>query len=57
MERWEQLPEEEKQKARETERMIEEIRAKNEEERQARIAAKEDAPNADGNGEEFTGFD
>jgi hypothetical protein len=37
--------------------MIEEIRAKNEEERQARIAAKEDAPNADGNGEEFTGFD
>lgn len=57
MERWEQLPEEEKQKARETERMIEEIRAKNEQERQARIAAKEDAPNANGNGEEFTGFD
>ncbi|KAJ5988990.1 hypothetical protein N7481_004200 [Penicillium waksmanii] len=57
LERWEQLPEEEKQKARETERMVEDIRAKNEQERQARIAAKEDAPNANGNGEEFTGFD
>lgn len=32
-ERWEQLPEEEKQKIRDTERMVEEIRARNEQER------------------------
>ncbi|OQE19810.1 hypothetical protein PENSTE_c014G02572 [Penicillium steckii] len=57
LERWEQLPEEEKQKARETERMIEEIRAKNEQQRLAKNAAKNEASNPVGNDEEFTGFD
>lgn len=57
MERWEQLPEDEKQKARETERMVEEIRAKNEEQRLARLAAKSDASGATGKNEEFAGFD
>lgn len=56
-ERWEQLPEEEKHKIRETERMIEEIRAKNEQERLARIAAKSDTSKDLDNGEEFAGFD
>lgn len=51
-ERWEQLPEEQKQKALETERMLEEIRAKNEQQRLLNQAAK----TADG-GNEFQGFD
>ncbi|KAJ5422648.1 DEAD/DEAH box helicase (Sbp4) [Penicillium cf. griseofulvum] len=52
-ERWEKLPEEEKQKALETERMLEEIRAKNEQQRLLNLAAKaEEEKNA-----EFKGFD
>jgi len=57
LERWEQLPEAEKQKSRETERMIEEIRARNEQQRLAKSAAKNEASNSVGNDEEFTGFD
>ncbi|KAJ5590738.1 hypothetical protein N7450_004710 [Penicillium hetheringtonii] len=57
LERWEQLPEAEKQKARETERMVEEIRARNEQQRLAKSAAKNEASNPVGNDEEFTGFD
>ncbi|KAJ5103556.1 hypothetical protein N7532_004085 [Penicillium argentinense] len=56
-ERWERLPEEEKRKARETERMIEEIRAKNEQQRLAKRAAKADASEEAGSGDEFAGFD
>ncbi|KAJ5132590.1 hypothetical protein N7448_006748 [Penicillium atrosanguineum] len=51
-ERWEKLPEEEKEKVRETERMVEEIRIKNEQER---LARKQLA--AEGGDGEFQGFD
>jgi ATP-dependent RNA helicase DDX55/SPB4 len=51
-EKWEKLPEEEKQKIRETERMVEEIRIKNEQERLARKQQR-----AEGGDEEFEGFD
>ncbi|KAJ5692915.1 hypothetical protein N7462_002338 [Penicillium macrosclerotiorum] len=55
-ERWEQLPDEAKQKALETKRMVEELRAKNELQRASDHAAK---TGASGNGEddEFKGFD
>ncbi|KAL4897311.1 ATP-dependent rRNA helicase spb4 [Aspergillus ambiguus] len=57
--RWERMSEEEKQKARETEKMVEEIRLKNEEERQLRRAAKAATKTADNDGDddEFEGFD
>lgn len=48
--RWERLPEEEKQRIRETEHMVEEIRAKNEQNR----LVKEDAADDE---DEFQGFD
>ncbi|KAJ5105976.1 hypothetical protein NUU61_003323 [Penicillium alfredii] len=54
--RWERLPEDEKQKILETERMVEEIRVKNEEQWLLNRATKTGAK--DGNGdEEFEGFD
>ncbi|KAJ5481333.1 DEAD/DEAH box helicase (Sbp4) [Penicillium sp. IBT 31633x] len=53
-ERWEQLPEDQKQKALETQRMVEEIRAKNEQQRLLNQATKE--AEAKGGGE-FKGFD
>ncbi|KAJ5818605.1 hypothetical protein N7474_004196 [Penicillium riverlandense] len=58
-ERWEQLPEDEKQKVRETERMVEDIRAKNEQQRLLNRATKTGAANDGcGDGEdEFQGFD
>ncbi|KAJ5492892.1 ATP-dependent rRNA helicase spb4 [Penicillium diatomitis] len=59
-ERWEQLPEEEKQKALETKRMVEELRQKHEREYQARQAEKAPAPKtttASQNDDEFEGFD
>ncbi|KAJ5329986.1 DEAD/DEAH box helicase (Sbp4) [Penicillium brevicompactum] len=40
--RWDNLPEDQKQRALETERMLEEVRAKNEQERLARLAAKKE---------------
>ncbi|KAJ5577099.1 hypothetical protein N7535_004025 [Penicillium sp. DV-2018c] len=53
-ERWEQLPEDQKQKAMETERMLEEVRAKNEQQRLLNQTAKvEDAAGSN----EFQGFD
>jgi ATP-dependent RNA helicase DDX55/SPB4 len=52
-ERWEQLPEDQKQKAIETERMLEEIRAKNEQQRLLNQATKAE----EANGGEFQGFD
>lgn len=56
-ERWERLPEEEKQKSRETERMVEEIRAKNEEQRLSKRAANADGGGDADDGDEFQGFD
>ncbi|KAJ5950254.1 uncharacterized protein N7479_008667 [Penicillium vulpinum] len=53
-ERWEQLPEDQKQKALETERMLAEIRAKNEQQRLLNQAAKAEEANGGG---EFKGFD
>ncbi|KAI3135832.1 hypothetical protein CBS147325_7557 [Penicillium roqueforti] len=53
-ERWEQLPEDQKQKALETERMLEEIRAKNEQQRLLDQASKAEEANGDS---EFKGFD
>ncbi|KAJ5092912.1 hypothetical protein N7456_008773 [Penicillium angulare] len=55
-ERWEQLPEAEKQKVRETEQMLETIRAKNEQERLERMANASGKAGADG-GDDFEGFD
>lgn len=61
--RWERMTDEEKQKALETERMLEEVKVKNEEERRSRREAKagEVANGANGGGdggeEEFEGFD
>ncbi|KAJ5625710.1 hypothetical protein N7510_002019 [Penicillium lagena] len=58
-ERWEQLPEDEKQRVRETKRMVEDIRAKNEQQRLLNHATKAGAAN-DGHGDgedEFQGFD
>ncbi|KAI9369736.1 P-loop containing nucleoside triphosphate hydrolase protein [Aspergillus egyptiacus] len=56
--RWEKMTDEEKQKARETEEMLEKIRAENDEQRRLRRAAAkaEKAKNADGE-DEFEGFD
>ncbi|CAG8939965.1 unnamed protein product [Penicillium salamii] len=54
--RWDNLPEDQKQQALETERMIEEIRARNEQQRLLKAAGKtEGAEGAEG--EEFKGFD
>ncbi|CBF83255.1 hypothetical protein AN3176.2 [Aspergillus nidulans FGSC A4] len=56
--RWEKMTEEEKKKALETEQMLEQIRAKNEEQRRLkRAAAKADKDAEEGGDEEFTGFD
>ncbi|KAF4232126.1 hypothetical protein CNMCM6805_010177 [Aspergillus fumigatiaffinis] len=56
--RWEKMTEEEKQKVLETEKMVEELRKKNEEERRLRrAAAKAAGTKADGDDEEFQGFD
>ncbi|KAL4775414.1 P-loop containing nucleoside triphosphate hydrolase protein [Aspergillus nidulans var. acristatus] len=56
--RWEKMTEEEKKKALETEQMLEQIRAKNEEQRRLkRAAAKADKGADEGGDEEFTGFD
>ncbi|KAE8389807.1 ATP-dependent rRNA helicase spb4 [Aspergillus alliaceus] len=55
--KWEKMTEVERQKMRETERMVEEIRTKNEEERRVRRAAKTAVAKADGEEEEFKGFD
>ncbi|CRL22315.1 RNA helicase, ATP-dependent DEAH box, HrpB type [Penicillium camemberti] len=52
-ERWEQLPEDQKQKALETERMLEEIRAKNEQQRLLNQASQA----KEAKGDEFQGFD
>ncbi|CAI7627274.1 unnamed protein product [Penicillium glandicola] len=52
-ERWEQLPEDQKQKALETERMLEEIRAKNEQQRLLNLASQAEEEK----GVEFQGFD
>ncbi|KAJ5684027.1 uncharacterized protein N7477_000372 [Penicillium maclennaniae] len=51
-EKWEKLPEEEKEKIRETERMVEQIRIKNEQERLSRKQQ-----GAEGGDDEFHGFD
>jgi ATP-dependent RNA helicase DDX55/SPB4 len=53
-ERWELLPEEQKQQALETERMLEEVRAKNEQQRLLNQAAKVEGA---AGGDEFKGFD
>ncbi|PYI25666.1 DEAD-domain-containing protein [Aspergillus indologenus CBS 114.80] len=57
--RWEKMTEEERQKARETEQMVEQLRLKNEEERRLRRAAKAAEGKGDANAEddEFEGFD
>ncbi|KAL4737344.1 P-loop containing nucleoside triphosphate hydrolase protein [Aspergillus similis] len=56
--RWEKMTEEEKKAALETEQMVEQIRAKNEEQRRLkRAAAKADKDADEGGDEEFTGFD
>ncbi|PIG79694.1 ATP-dependent rRNA helicase spb4 [Aspergillus arachidicola] len=55
--KWEKMTEEERQKVRETEQMVESIRVKNEEERRLRRAGKAEAANADKDEEEFEGFD
>ncbi|KAL5049228.1 hypothetical protein BDW71DRAFT_176389 [Aspergillus fruticulosus] len=56
--RWEKMTEEEKKKALETEQMLEQIRAKNEEQRRLkRAAAKADKGADEDGGEEFKGFD
>ncbi|RWQ93485.1 ATP-dependent rRNA helicase spb4 [Paecilomyces variotii] len=52
--RWEKMTEEEKQKVRETERMLEEIRKQKEQER---ASSKEAAGAANGEEDEFEGFD
>ncbi|KAI9934308.1 hypothetical protein ASPWEDRAFT_107637 [Aspergillus wentii DTO 134E9] len=57
MHRWEKMTDEEKQKARETEQMVEEIRAKNEEQRRLRKAAKAEEAKGSAKEEEFEGFD
>ena len=54
--RWDNLPEDQKQRALETERMLEEVRAKNEQERLARLAAKKEGTEG-AEGGEFKGFD
>ncbi|KAE8356539.1 ATP-dependent rRNA helicase spb4 [Aspergillus coremiiformis] len=54
--KWDKMTEEEQQKARETEQMVEKIRVQNEEERRLRRAAQAEANKA-GNDEEFKGFD
>jgi ATP-dependent RNA helicase DDX55/SPB4 len=57
-EKWDSLPEDQKQKALETERMLEEVRAKNEEQRLLRLAAKkEEEKGGAAGGDEFKGFD
>lgn len=58
-ERWERLPEEEKQKVRDTERMVEEIRAKNEQQWLSKREEKANAKGDTGGGDddEFEGFD
>ncbi|KAJ5240063.1 hypothetical protein N7468_004682 [Penicillium chermesinum] len=57
-ERWEKLPDEEKQKVLETERMVEEIRAKNEQRRLAKVADKDKTlDDAGDNSDSFEGFD
>jgi ATP-dependent RNA helicase DDX55/SPB4 len=55
--RWDSLPEDQKQKALETERMLEEVRAKNEEQRLLRLAAKAEEAAGGVKGDEFKGFD
>ncbi|OGE50556.1 hypothetical protein PENARI_c016G06239 [Penicillium arizonense] len=55
--RWELLPEQEKKKVEETQRMLEEIRAKNEQERLARQAEKANEANGKKHDDEFKGFD
>lgn len=56
--KWENMTEEERQKARETKEMVEELRAKNLEERRFRqAAAKAETAKAGGEDEEFKGFD
>ncbi|KAL4921948.1 P-loop containing nucleoside triphosphate hydrolase protein [Aspergillus aurantiobrunneus] len=56
--RWERMTEEERQKALETERMVDQIKAKNAEQRQLkRAAAKSDSGANSGADEEFEGFD
>ncbi|OJJ44335.1 hypothetical protein ASPZODRAFT_121614 [Penicilliopsis zonata CBS 506.65] len=55
--RWEKMTEEEKQGVRETEKMLEKVRKKNERERQARLAEAKNDSTADAEGEEFEGFD
>lgn len=54
-EKWEQLPEEDKQKARETAQMLEQIRAKNEQQRSSKHKATADA--VDNSDDGFEGFD
>ncbi|KAL3466184.1 P-loop containing nucleoside triphosphate hydrolase protein [Aspergillus heterothallicus] len=54
--RWEQMTEEEKRKALETEKMVEQIKSKNDEERRLKRAA-DKADKAAGGEEEFEGFD
>ncbi|KAL4980757.1 ATP-dependent rRNA helicase spb4 [Aspergillus desertorum] len=56
--RWEKMTEEEKKKALETEQMVEQIRAKNEEQRRLKRAAAKADKGADEDGDdEFKGFD
>jgi ATP-dependent RNA helicase DDX55/SPB4 len=56
-EKWEQLPEDEKQKALETERMIKEIRLKNEQQLLSKHPGDSKASNNAGGDDEFEGFD
>lgn len=58
--RWDNMADEERQKILETERMVEEIRAKNEHQRALKRAGKTEAEAVNGNGgdeEAFEGFD
>lgn len=57
-ERWETLPEEEKQKILETERMVEEIRVKNEQQRLSKLGSKsKDQEGVQDDNDDFEGFD
>lgn len=53
-EKWERLPEEDRQNIRETKQMVEQIRVRNEQERLSKLAVQTDQS---GNGDEFEGFD
>ncbi|KAF7588469.1 ATP-dependent rRNA helicase spb4 [Aspergillus hancockii] len=55
--KWDKMTEEERQKALETQQMLEGIRAKNEEERRLRRIGKAEAAKSAGEEEEFQGFD